>query len=194
MTDKLRETVSALADGEVQEFELRRLLDNSDGELRRQWADLHRQRDALHGELDERFADWDISVQVSAAIAEEGRPAASRWSGWRSPLQGIAVAASVAAVVVFGARGIDGLTPQAQLASSTASVSRLYPSSGQAEVGSVTANADLDSRVPLFSTSDAISERERFEYYLQRHTERAALNNGQGMMSYARVVGHEVQQ
>ena len=88
---------------------------------------------------------------------------------------------------------IEAFNPSAR-ASSTASVSRLYPSSGQAEVGSVTANADLDSRVPLFSTSDAISERERFEYYLQRHTERAALNNGQGMMSYARVVGHEVQQ
>lgn len=105
--DRLRESVSALFDGEASELELRRLLSSAAaGTVRGAWRDYQLQRDALQG-MDMRFAGLDISARVQAAIAaDEAAPAVAAAGGsrWWRPLASMAVAASVATVVVLGAR------------------------------------------------------------------------------------------
>ena len=41
------------------------------------------------------------------------------------------------------------------------------------------------------TASPAGEDQQRFEELLRKHTERASLNNGQGFVSYARVVSQE---
>ncbi|MDX9873322.1 MAG: sigma-E factor negative regulatory protein [Spongiibacteraceae bacterium] len=127
MSDKLRESVSALMDDEAGELELRQLLAAADQpEVRAAWRDFHIQRDSLAG-LDVRFAEVDISRRVWAALADEPslapatRPANDEQQApavagrkparWLRPLTSMAVAASVAALVVIGVRGLDSSSP-----------------------------------------------------------------------------------
>jgi negative regulator of sigma E activity len=90
-------------------LEIRRLLANEQPMLvRAAWRDYQLQRDALQG-LDMRFAGLDISARVQVAIADDtlqGSDSGARW--WR-PFASVAVAASVAMVVVIGARSVNSL-------------------------------------------------------------------------------------
>jgi sigma-E factor negative regulatory protein RseA len=141
--DRIRESVSALLDGEAGELELRRLLGGeSAATVRTAWRDYHLQRDALQG-VDMRFAGFDISARVQAAIAaqEEAPAVAAAGSRWWRPLASMAVAASVATVVVIGARftpsnnGFDaGRTGNLVAQASSANVNRVH-----AELGNVSA-------------------------------------------------------
>lgn len=193
MSDRLRESVSALLDGEGDELELRRLLaSEQQAEVRGAWRAYHLQRDSLAGG-DMRFAHIDISARVQAALAEEALPARSagglpRW--WR-PLASVAVAASVAAAVVIGTRGFEAqsggdLAEQSPLPAA----GRVYPAQAAPALGNVAVSAqlsDLPASAPALPlTPDELAQR-RLQHYLLRHTERAALNNGQGLISFARV-------
>ena len=95
----LLESLSALADGEAAELELRRLLkheDNSAG-IDRHWSNYHAIGHAISGEAQ---AGIDISTAVSAAIADESAPKTSK--RFFKPLSQFAVAASVAGLALFG--------------------------------------------------------------------------------------------
>jgi sigma-E factor negative regulatory protein RseA len=219
LTDRVRESVSALFDGEADELELRRLLTNEPSELvQGAWRDYQLQRDALQG-LDMRFAGFDISARVQAAIADDATPAVavagtSRW--WR-PLASMAVAASVATVVVIGARtfnpvdGFGAAGDNAALAQNSANLGRVYPTQTASALGNVAANVQpfgplaAGNRLPgtVFPRNEVVGNRfpaaqtvafdadqfaqQRLQQYLLRHTERAALNNGQGVISFAKV-------
>jgi sigma-E factor negative regulatory protein RseA len=196
MSDRLRESVSALVDGEADELELRRVLASAgEQEVRAAWRDYHVQRDSLAGG-DMRFAGFDISQRVQAAIAAEPQPAAAvaatqRW--WR-PVASVAVAASVAAVVAVGMRSLDptqplGGTQVAQAPAAAPSTNRVYPAQAGPALGNVAVSArlsDLPAAQPVSLDPDALAQQ-RLQQYLLRHTERAALNNGQGLISFARV-------
>ncbi len=196
MNDQLRETLSAAMDGESDDLELRRMLASDDAQLqetlRDSWADYHRLRRVMAGEEDARFEHLDISQRVAQAIADE--PAATaRWQVFGRPLAGLAVAATVAAVVVFGMRGVapggdsGAVDAQPWLAeSSSPAFSRVYP------VSQGGGAAAVSNWSPSAASVEQAAVRERFEQYLRRHTERAALNSGQGMVSFARVVSHDV--
>lgn len=112
------DSISALMDGEVGEFELRRTLAQleQDPELAQRWRRYHIARAGLRGEV-QGGLQQDISSRVMAALEQEpvyhpsayDRPATStprrkpmlaRW--WRS-VSSMAVAASVTAVVILGA-------------------------------------------------------------------------------------------
>lgn len=187
MSDNLRESLSALMDGEATELEVRRLLRSNDPSVRESWAHYHHVRETmLDGGVP--FADLDVSRRVADAIANEQRSA-----GWRDlvrPLSGVAVAAGVAAVVVFGVRGLEG---QFAGSETTSPVSRVYPA--------LPGNVAVDSSGGYATSSGARSVDDdkaevvlrRFEHYMERHTERAALNSVPGMVSYARVTSHEVE-
>jgi sigma-E factor negative regulatory protein RseA len=218
LSDRVRESVSALFDGEADELELRRLLTNEPSEIVQvAWRDYQLQRDALQG-LDMRFAGLDISARVQAAIADDAVPAAavagtSRW--WR-PLASMAVAASVATVVVIGARTFNpvdgfGVGSDAALAQNSANLGRVYPTQTSPSLGNVAANVQpfgplaAGNRLPgtVFPRNEVVGNRfpaaqtvafdadqfaqQRLQQYLLRHTERAALNNGQGVISFAKV-------
>ena len=189
MSNDLRESLSALMDGEASELELRRLMRDSDDGDAAYWGRLHRQRSALLGEP--TFSGMDISARVSSAIASEAPLALASTRGWRKPLGGFAVAASVAALVVFGLGGGSPaqVTPQVAEAPVVQN-GRVYLASPAPSVaGTVTASA-AGVTVPRYQQVDDEQSRERFERFLRQHTERAARNSGQGMVTYARLVNH----
>ncbi len=196
---RLRESISALVDGEADELELRRVLASTDTQdLRDTWRDYHLQRDRLAG-VDMQFAHIDISQRVQAALAAENRPAVAAGGRWWRPLASVAVAASVATVVVVGARGWNSSSgDNAALAQMQPAVNSVgvYPVVSQpvaSPVGSVAVGAQFGGMAPLPATARPVAldpdqfAQQRLQQYLLRHTERAALNNGQGVISFAKV-------
>ena len=89
-----REAMSALLDGEATEFELARLLKESEqsAELRDYWIRQSRYRDSARGVA--RYGDIDVSHGVRAAITQEPKRTAN-------PLVSMAVAATVTIAVVL---------------------------------------------------------------------------------------------
>ncbi|MEZ5558347.1 MAG: sigma-E factor negative regulatory protein [Pseudomonadales bacterium] len=146
MSEKLRQSLSAVIDDEADVFELRRVLDelDRDEELRGLWERYHMIGSAIRGErvldvfdLRERVwlaleEDADVEtrrVSAGAARAALGTvPAAdpgARTSGgaqaatprtWAGRITALSVAASVAFVVVLGVSNIDTETPVPQQA------------------------------------------------------------------------------
>ncbi len=92
------EALSALMDDELSEFELHQLLANIDGESDVRWARWHLVRDVVNGH-ETTDVDMAFCSRVHDAIAAEPlRPARS----WLHSLSRVAVAASVALVMVGG--------------------------------------------------------------------------------------------
>lgn len=113
MSEKLREQLSALMDGELDDGEakllLRRLSKNP--ELRDAWDRYHRCT-SLIGASDRAGGAYarlgrDFTDRVMARIAEEGKPPVTggKWRDWLRPAAGIAVAAGVATVALLGLQG-----------------------------------------------------------------------------------------
>lgn len=189
---KLRESISALIDGEADELELRRVLASADTQgVRNIWRDYHLQRDMLSG-TDMRFAHLDISQRIQTALADEALPAIAAGARWWRPLASVAVAASVAAVVVVGARGFNagGDAGMAQSAVSAAGVFPAGVGSFSSPVNNVAVGAAMVGS-PAFAQPAALDPdqfaRQRLQQYLLRHTERASLNNAQGVISFSKV-------
>ena len=205
MSEKLRESVSALMDGESDELELRRVLAHSDTEMINDtWRSFHRTQQAIEGQTDP-FSSWDISSQVSAAIAGEqfdqheanaGRqPSINKSPFWLKPVAGLAVAASVMVAVVVG---VQSLAPnQAGFnAEQPALASRVYPASvASGSAGGMTVSAQARSGVgfPGAQAAADFASQQRLEKFMLLHTEHAALNNGKGLMPYARVASFEAE-
>jgi sigma-E factor negative regulatory protein RseA len=191
MSDTVRESLSALMDGEASELELRRILNADQQAIRSEWADLHRGQQLLKNESSP-FLGWDISSQVMAEIANDEQMSGSE-SGWKQAVSGLAIAASVAAVIVIGSLGSNMFGGSSQMVADNNGVSgRVYPAqASSAAVGgvAVSAQAQASPAGPLLNND--LESRKRFEAYLRKHTDRAAFNNGQGMVSYARVVSQE---
>ena len=119
-------------------------------------------------------------VDFVSAKAEEvplKNDSAERFS-WRSAMGGLAVAASVAFVVVLGGNtlldtnDIDAGTPQL-----------------------VVLEADLDAGVELKQLEIASLDvhNERLQSYLRQHAEQATMAAGQGMIPMARVVSYSIE-
>jgi len=212
MSEQLRESVSALMDGEADELEVRRVLaaDNA-GQVRDTWSRFQSQRESMRGNSDhQRFAHLDISQRVSAAIADEPSLATSSGaSSWLKGVGGFAVAASVTFAVVLSVQGINpsaggygelaaGPRVDRSVASPSQS-SRVYAAGNAASTVSYSdLGAGPVASKNTFSSARATSQvvadleaQKRLERYMLRHTERAALNNGQGMIPYARIAPSE---
>ena len=76
MKDGIRESLSALMDGEADELELRRVLArlDEDEELKEQWHRYHVIQSVIrqqHDALTDDVLDTDLSARISAAISEE---------------------------------------------------------------------------------------------------------------------------
>lgn len=108
MTDKLSppttsEDLSALMDGELGDFETRRLVQrlSGDPELRARWARYHLVASILQREPCHAVGSLQLADAIQAAIQQgtEGERAGGR-VGWHKPFASFAVAASVALAVV----------------------------------------------------------------------------------------------
>jgi len=193
MTERLRESLSAMLDDEANELEFQRVYKalEDDAGLRQVWQRYHVARSALenHGAS---HLHLDISDRVRAAIEAPGY--ASQTVGqrlWR-PLASFAVAASVAATVVIGGQklaAIDADDPYGVEAASTGGVS---PVGMINSIGAVPVRASYGTERPpaLQPTARTAYEelaRQRMQLYIQEHAEHAALNTPDGLIPFARV-------
>lgn len=121
MTDRSTESISALMDGEVADFELRRTLDriDSEPELSEAWQRYHLIRSIMKNE-DGADLNVDISAGVMSALESEQSfeideldttdqtetSAIEKNRFWR-PIASMAAAASVTAMVILGAQNLS---------------------------------------------------------------------------------------
>lgn len=212
----MNESLSALVDGEVSEMELHRILKatESDEELRENWSRYNRVGQAMRGDLPQ-VPMMDLSASIREAIdAEDAHEVASSGS-WVQKLSRVAVAASVAAVMVVTAQmvGLNGDLGEAQVADVSGSVSSdqlLVPNPAASlpagfQVPSVSArtvssHAKMPSQevqpryypvVTKAKPAAAQPPAPEVQAYLQRvmeiHADNAAINSSRGMLPYARV-------
>ena len=202
MSEQLRETVSALMDGEASELELRRVLAHEDKQLIDSlWAKYHRTQSAVKGEFG-GFDSLDISERISAEIDNESpysETSAPHKMAWFKPLSGIAIAASVAFMVVFGVRQIQpqlgaGSVDAPSLAASASG--RAYPAQTSGDVsGPMAVSAGLGTQYAgpgQEAEADRLAEKQ-LDKYILRHTEILALQGGKGVRPFARVANYEAE-
>lgn len=126
MSDNVKcERLSALMDGELEEFEVRAAIRDlmAEGDLRRRWQGYHLLSDVLGGHLPdtptlgllERVNQSldAIEEEDSAAVAPDADGAGR---GFVRPAAGFALAASVAVAAVLGIRALGGPDPVPALA------------------------------------------------------------------------------
>jgi sigma-E factor negative regulatory protein RseA len=174
MSESTRERLSALIDGELDQAEAVRLLDEvtRGSELQRTWEHYHLISDALQGHMAPGLPMGDLFERVRERVQEE--PTMYRLRAFRAPglrpLAGLAIAASVAVVAVLGLRGVvpgsDGGTNQVAQRPATEPVA-------VAVAGDPTSTFDP-----------------RLSAYLLNHNELAG-QNMHGVLPYARLVAHD---
>jgi len=181
---EVKESISALMDVEVSDFELRRTLEQAgqDPQLGQQWSRYHVARSALKREP-QAGIEVDISARVMAALEQEPvyHPSAdwdevqttqtssstrafkpvSRW--WRS-VSSMAVAASVTAVVILGAGSIgdtaDTSRPSYVLPGATASADLMRTQLG---------NRSVSSTPMGYDSADVIRLSDGLKRYIDQH-------------------------
>ncbi|MCZ6868200.1 MAG: sigma-E factor negative regulatory protein [Gammaproteobacteria bacterium] len=173
MNDRLKESVSALMDGEVDELELARLLKEaeSDPEVISLWSRYH-----LAGALMRREslmpASERLTLRLREALASEpslaGAPGANRWV---KPLASVAVAAAVALAVVLGFQMMSVPGNEAR------------PDVVVGPVPSIS-NGTINA---------AVSDRRRLDAYMLHHAQHRALNDRSSVIPIAKFASFDVQ-
>jgi sigma-E factor negative regulatory protein RseA len=182
MKDKIEEQISALVDGELpaveQELVFKRLC--NDIELRRRWERYHLIRDALHHELPSA-AGSGLADRVMAAIDNEPDLRSTRAfggsvRGLAKPIAGLAIAASVAAMAVFGLHHLreTETTPSGAWQSAAN-----HHNPGHSRVSGTRWN---------LQTPEVGS---RLNSYLVNHNEYSSSTDLQGMMNYVRIAAYD---
>lgn len=214
MTEKLRQSLSAVIDDEADAFELRRVLDElgHDQELRGLWERYHLIGNALRGEcsalpaaLPDRVwdalassgeeplaADPEADAGPATAAAASLPATAAPWRARAGRLTGLAVAASVAFAVVIGFNGLEpGEGPQgvqvagAQDAPPAVSVAQTEESTVQPGSSDPSAGARLN-----LAADASPSDVKRAQAYILHHTQQQALNQA-GVMSFVKMATYE---
>ena len=156
MKERNKESLSALLDGEADELEVRRILNqlDNDDELRDKWKNYH-----LMGSLmrDEKFDSIDLTQGINQALdgvadssgnddsfLDEAANGVVSKPAWYKPLTSVAVAASVTLAVLLGVQSIGpdegiGLAsnesqPSGELTASTSSIELSAEDQQQLEV------------------------------------------------------------
>jgi sigma-E factor negative regulatory protein RseA len=179
MTDKRKEWVSALADGELAGSELASALDSlrNDPELQASWSRYHLISDALHSNLESNVA-LDLRERVSMALENEPTilaPQKRKQRPWLRHVASLAVAASVSGVAVIGFQQmnvVESGAPTATMAEVTQAQNFV-----RREIQPVTVTAEKDNSKQL-------------EPYLVDQHEYSVSSGVNGMVPYVRIVGH----
>ncbi len=214
----LAEAVSALMDNQASELELQRILKVSeqDERVKSTWSRYQMVGAALRGEQFVT-ASPDFAARLSAAIAAEDSfssqtVAPKTQEGWWYQLGRVALVASVAGGMILGVQQFNttGSISSVQMASNSASVatpqgatpSISLPSGINApaiNTRTVAAQAGYEMRPQetrrvMFQPRQAntpVSNEEVTRYVnqmIQAHSDNAAMNSGQGVLPYARVI------
>ncbi len=181
MYDKSLEPMSAMMDGEIEEFELRRVIKRTSDEqaLKDKWQRYHLAQDVMQGRDVQVSGSIDLVSRVSAALESEPsfsstaiasseakvdsktEPASDKQ--WWKPMASMAVAASVTAVVLLGAQQYNTdplVSAPATLASNQVDV---LP---QSRYGNELATVSVDSKA---MQNTAVRNAYGMEQYIQKH-------------------------
>lgn len=209
----LAESLSALMDNQASELELQRILKASeqDPEVKAAWARYQLIGAALRGEP-AALATTDFAARMSAAIDAEdalAAPAKPTGQGWRYQLGRVALVASVAGGMILGVNQFSGNASQSVVVASSTAVApapAIPAVSLPSGINSPAINTRTvavqtgyetrpqESRRVLFQprqASAAVSDEEVTRYVnqmIQAHSDNAAMNSGQGVLPYARVI------
>lgn len=171
----MNEKISALMDAELDELDERRTLEvlARDPELRRTWDRYHLMRAAITRQLD-YIAPAQVAENVYAKLQDPAltidhhRAAAGyRWLG------GLAVAASVAALAIFGLPGLQ------------------QPNTPSAPTLAVSTFTPADAVLASASEAPAPDSEGRLSAYLVGHNEFMPTAGMGGMLPYVRVVTYD---
>lgn len=199
MNEQQQETLSALFDGEANEFETRRLLSELDSASAAKWQRFQWIRDTAKNRLGDCDVTFSVVDAVSASIAMDPniqpKYTMHKKDHWLKPLLGFATAASVAFVAVLGMQqfGQDAVPANTGfIANGNVSASQLQISGG---VGLNTVSGSVSSSALAYEI-EAIDEqkardKDRIKYYLQQHAQQASFNNGSGLLPMARMAEEE---
>lgn len=196
MTGRNKESLSALMDGEADELEVRRILnqlDNND-ELRENWKNYHLMGSLMRGEsfdsidltaginnsldgLDDPLHDASevTAADPHVALADKAQAQAP----WYKPLTSVAVAASVTLAVLLGVQSIE---PNDGLALATISAQEQGSQQGQLTASSIS----LQEQQALESAQQQLQQ-----YILQNPLEAEA--EKKSVLPFARVVEFQEQ-
>jgi sigma-E factor negative regulatory protein RseA len=195
MSERMRESLSALLDDEANELELERVLSRiaDDDDMRQTWVRYNAVRATVSGHHLAHMK-LDISTQVRQAIAGPtvAHTATSIRQRFMRPLASFAIAASVAATVVIGGQQlaqIGGADPYGnnQAVAASASPVGLVNSLGATTVQASYGTQTMPALQPATRTAYQELARQRMQKYMQEHAEQAALNSPQGLIPFARV-------
>ncbi|WP_394182523.1 sigma-E factor negative regulatory protein [Marinomonas posidonica] len=192
-TPEAMASLSAMFDGEATEQDIAALLAQNSGVLARQLEGFHAIQQCLH--KDEQLAvglqdnlltrihdilEAEGETQESPELAAQVVSLPQSNINWKMMFSGVAMAASVAFMVVFGGNLLlNSGVPQPSL---TADV---FPAKATQPVA--TPLAELNQQVlPL--------DNVKLQQYLRQHAEQATMTVGQGMIPMARVVNYPVQE
>jgi len=194
----LRENLSALVDGELSDWDVRKTLQQMDEnkDLRDEWATYQRICSVLRKEPS---MGADISSSVMTAISDE--PAHSRLSQFKKPFAQMTLAASVAFMALFGIQQYqiaeNGFTGSSQVADgslSTESPALVQPPAGfeyqpvSRPVSSSTSQPSLTTGITVEIPVDRDQMRAHLESLAQKHSEHA-VHSTQGVLPMVRVPG-----
>ncbi len=191
MSEKLKESLSAVIDGEADEFELRRVLDemNRDEVLAASWERYHVIGAVLRGEratvgVGMRNRVWAAvqaeRAEASADAGVEPEVVASRAatvSAGRRQWMPVAVAATVALAVVVGFVGFSGLEEPAP----TSAVARVEEP--------VSAEQQSLYQAVALSSEVTDSDQDRTDAYIVRHYQQIGMDRPG--LGFARMVAYE---
>ena len=209
MKNRIRESLSALCDGECDELELRRVLNHveNDAEFREQWANFHLIGAAMRGEsvdtvdlskgilqaiegepMDEVPGADQVSASTSAAAPEvetsdATQPKASVLPGW---MVSGGVAASVTMAVLLGARVLsvpDVTVGSADMTLAKAEAVQSVPAvMPQSSVAAASVAADTQ-----MSAAELAEAQERLKQYVLEHEDQTFGMETHQAVPYARV-------
>lgn len=209
MKNRIRESLSALCDGECDELELRRVLNHveNDAEFREQWANFHLIGAAMRGEsvdtvdlskgimqaidgepMDEVPGAEQASASTSEAApdvetSDATQPKASVLPGW---MVSGAVAASVTMAVLLGARVLsvpDVTVGSADMTLAKAEAVQSVPAvMPQSSVAAASVAADTQ-----MSAAELAEAQERLKQYVLEHEDQAFGMETHQAVPYARV-------
>ena len=191
MSEMMRESLSALMDDEANELEMERVLSRiaGDPDLRQAWTRYNMVRAVTAGQPPAR-PELDVSARVREAIRGEVHSAVGLRQRWLRPVASMAVAASVAAIVVLGGQQLaqlEGAGRDSQAIASSVSPVGMVNSLGATSVQASYGTQSVPVLQPATRTAYQELARQRLHKYMQSHAEQAALNSPSGLVPFARV-------
>ncbi|MBQ0808046.1 MAG: sigma-E factor negative regulatory protein [Porticoccus sp.] len=206
---QIKESLSALMDGQADELEVRRVLKgvSEDDELRDTWRRHQMAAAAMRRELPMQVVDYSSAIR-NAIEHEPKLGSETRVGRLLKPLGRFAVAASVAAIAVVGVQQyaqtvnktaplaaveevhVDLGTPQLR----TAAEFGIPPVTARTVSTSSNPGQGYTAPQSVVQVSNVVPDqitREQVQAYLNelmlQHTEHAAMNTNQGMLPFARM-------